>query len=420
MGGDSLFKKTSRFDWQSDIMSSSKNIRVAEGFSTVVAEQPVEYVERKGLGHPDSLIDGIMESVSTGLSNAYIDSTGKILHHNVDKGLIIGGSSDVSFGNGSITKPIEVILAGRAARSYQDISIDVDGIAIKAAKDYLRAHTRFLDVEKEVLFQSKILKGSADLSEIFDRNTDVPLANDTSFGIGFAPFTKTEKLVLETERMLNSQEYKKSHPEVGEDVKVMGIRDMDEISLTVAIAFVSSKIQSAEDYQDKKEKVRNDIISFAKKLIGNDVEVTINNGDSKSGKVYITKSGLSCEAGDDGSVGRGNRVNGLITPFRRMSLEAAAGKNPVNHIGKIYNVLAKEIANDIVTLYPQVKECNVSIVSQIGWKIDDPKHLDVKISTEKREELDNMRKKVNDIAEQSLENIGYLTHEIISGKHSMF
>ncbi len=401
-------------------MSSSKNIRVAEGFSTVVAEQPVEYVERKGLGHPDSLIDGIMESVTTGLSNAYIDSTGKILHHNVDKGLIIGGSSDVSFGNGSITKPIEVILAGRAARSYQDISIDVDGIAIKAAKDYLRAHTRFLDVEKEVLFQSKILKGSADLSEIFDRNTDVPLANDTSFGIGFAPFTKTEKLVLETERMLNSQEYKKIHPEVGEDVKVMGIRDMDDISLTVAIAFVSSKIQSAEDYQDKKEKVRNDIISFAKKLIGNDVEVTINNGDSKSGKVYITKSGLSCEAGDDGSVGRGNRVNGLITPFRRMSLEAAAGKNPVNHIGKIYNVLAKEIANDIVTLYPQVKECNVSIVSQIGRKIDDPKHLDVKISTEKREELDNIRKKVNDIAEQSLENIGYLTHEIISGKHSMF
>ncbi|MCL4387570.1 methionine adenosyltransferase [Candidatus Marsarchaeota archaeon] len=401
-------------------MGSSKNIRVAEGFSTVVAEQPVEYVERKGIGHPDSLIDGIMESVSTGLSNAYIDSTGKILHHNVDKGLIIGGASEASFGNGSITKPIEVILAGRAARSYQDINIDVDGIAIKAAKDYLREHTRFLDIEKEVLFQSKILKGSADLSEIFDRNTDVPLANDTSFGIGFAPFTKTERLVLETEKMLNSLEYKKSHPEVGEDVKVMGIRDMDDISLTVAIAFVSAKIQSQEDYSKKKEEVRKDIISFAKKLTGNDVDVILNNGDNKSGKVYITKSGLSCEAGDDGSVGRGNRVNGLITPFRRMSLEAAAGKNPVNHIGKIYNVLAKEIANDIVTLYPQVKECNVSIVSQIGRKIDDPKHLDVKISTEKREELDNIRKKVNDIAEQSLENIGYLTHEIISGKHSMF
>ena len=401
-------------------MGSSKNIRVAEGFSTVVAEQPVEYVERKGIGHPDSLIDGIMESVSTGLSNAYIDSTGKILHHNVDKGLIIGGASEASFGNGSITKPIEVILAGRAARSYQDINIDVDGIAIKAAKDYLREHTRFLDIEKEVLFQSKILKGSADLSEIFDRNTDVPLANDTSFGIGFAPFTKTERLVLETEKMLNSLEYKKSHPEVGEDVKVMGIRDMDDISLTVAIAFVSAKIQSMDDYHKKKEEVRKDIISFAKKLVGKDVDVVLNNGDNKSGKVYITKSGLSCEAGDDGSVGRGNRVNGLITPFRRMSLEAAAGKNPVNHIGKIYNVLAKEIANDIVTLYPQVKECNVSIVSQIGRKIDDPKHLDVKISTEKREELDNIRKKVNDIAEQSLENIGYLTHEIISGKHSMF
>jgi S-adenosylmethionine synthetase len=401
-------------------MSSTKNIRVAEGFSTIVAEQPVEYVERKGLGHPDSLIDGIMERVSTDLSKEYINSTGKILHHNVDKGLIIGGSSNVSFGNGVITKPIEVILAGRAARSYQDIEIDVDKIAIKAAKDYLKEHTRFLDLEKEVVFQSKILKGSADLSDIFDRNIDVPLANDTSFGIGFAPFTKTEKLVLETERFLNSPEYKLKHPEVGEDVKVMGVRDMNDISLTVAIAFVSGKILNLEDYEDKKAKIKKDIIDFSKKITGAEVDVTINNGDNKSGKVYLTKSGLSCEAGDDGSVGRGNRVNGLITPFRKMSLEAAAGKNPVNHIGKIYNVLANEIANDIISLYPQVLECNVSIVSQIGRKIDDPKHLDVKISTEKKEELDNLRKKINDIAEQSLENIGYLTQEIVSGKHSMF
>ncbi len=402
------------------MMGSMKNIRVAEGFSTVVAEQPVEYVERKGVGHPDSLIDGIMERASTDLSKAYINSTGKILHHNVDKGLIVGGSSNVSFGDGVITKPIEVILAGRAARSYQDIEIDVDGIAIKAAKDYLKEHTRFLDLEKEVIFQSKILKGSADLNEIFDRNTDVPLANDTSFGIGFAPFTKTEKLVLETEKLLNGAGYKEKHPEVGEDIKVMGVRDMDEISLTVAIAFVAGKITNWEDYEDKKAKIHSDIRDFARKIAGTEVDVVINNGDNRSGKAYITKSGLSCEAGDDGSVGRGNRVNGLITPFRKMSLEAAAGKNPVNHIGKIYNILANEIANDIVSLYPQVKECNVSIVSQIGRKIDDPKHLDIKISTERKEELDNIRKKINDIAEQSLENIGYLTQEMISGKHSMF
>ena len=401
-------------------MSSNKNIRIAEGFSTIVAEQPVEYVERKGIGHPDSLIDGIMERVSTDLSIAYINSTGKILHHNVDKGLIIGGASDATYGNGRVTKPIEVILAGRAARSYQDINIDVDGIAINAAKNYLKEHTRFLDLEKEVIFQSKILKGSSDLGDIFDRNIDIPLANDTSFGIGFAPFTNTERLVLETERFLNGNAYKEKHPEVGEDVKVMGVRDMNDISLTVAIAFVSGKVQSSEDYEKKKDEVRHDIEEYAKKLIGSDVDVVVNNGDVKNGKVYLTKTGLSCEAGDDGSVGRGNRVNGLITPFRKMSLEAASGKNPVNHIGKIYNILANEIANDIVKLYPQIKECNVSIVSQIGRKIDDPKHLDIKISTEKREELDNLRKKIYDVAEQSLDNIAYLTQEIVNGKHTMF
>jgi len=401
-------------------MSSSKNIRIAEGFSKIVAEQPVEYVERKGIGHPDSLIDGIMERVSTDLSIAYINKTGKILHHNVDKGLIIGGASEVGFGTGKIMKPIEVILAGRAARSYQGIDIDVDGIALKAARDYLKENTRFLDLDNEVTFQSKILKGSADLSEIFDRSIDVPLANDTSFGIGFAPFTITENLVLETERMLNGKAYKEKHPEVGEDIKVMGIRDMEDIGLTVAIAFVSGKVANSEDYENKKEEITHDIKEFAKKFTGRDVEVVVNNGDTKNGKVYLTKTGLSCEAGDDGSVGRGNRVNGLITPFRKMSLEAAAGKNPVNHIGKIYNVLANEIASDIVKLYPQVKECNVSIVSQIGRKIDDPRHLDIKISTEKPEELDNLRKKVYDVAEQGLDNIAYLTQEIISGKHTMF
>ncbi len=397
-----------------------RNIRIAENSSKIVAEQPVEYVERKGIGHPDSLIDGIMERVSTDLSLEYINSAGKILHHNVDKGLIIGGTSNVAFGHGEITTPIEVILAGRATKSYQDINIDVDGIAINSARSYLKEHTRFLDLDKEVIFQSKILKGSADLSEIFSRSPDIPLANDTSFGIGFAPFTKTELLVLATEKLLNSADYKRKYPSVGEDIKVMGVRDLDAITLTIAIAFVAEYVKDKEDYKSQKERIKHDVEEFAKKQVGSEVEVIINNGDGEGDRVYITKSGLSCESGDDGSVGRGNRVNGLITPFRHMSLEAAAGKNPVNHIGKIYSVLSNEIAGDVVKNYPQVKECNVSIVSQIGRRIDDPKHLDIKIATEEKGQLDNLRKKVNDIAEQSLDNISYLTQEIVSGKHSMF
>jgi S-adenosylmethionine synthetase len=386
-----------------------------------VDEQLVEFVERKGVGHPDSLIDGIVENVSIELGNEYIEKAGFILHHNVDKGLIIGGTSDVSFGSGKITKPIEIIVAGRATQVFQEVKIPVDEIAIRAAKDYLKAHTRFLDIENEVIISSKILKGSNDLNGIFSRNRDMPLANDTSFGIGFAPFTETETITLATEHLLNGKEYKSKMPMVGEDVKVMAVREEDKISLTVAIAFVSSFIKNIDEYVGIKEKIANDIMSNAKKFTTKEVEVVINNGDhNDSSDVYITKSGLSCESGDDGAVGRGNRVNGLITPFRRMSLEAAAGKNPVNHIGKIYNIVAREIAQDIVKLYPKVMECNVSIVSQIGRKINDPKSVYIDAIMAKGEKLETISVKVHDIAKETLENMSYITEELARGKFEMF
>ncbi|MCL5093385.1 MAG: methionine adenosyltransferase [Candidatus Marsarchaeota archaeon] len=397
------------------------NIRISESRSAHVASQNVEYVERKGIGHPDSLIDGIVERASVELSKAYMDSTGMILHHNLDKGLIIGGASEASFGIGKITKPIEIILAGRAIKRYQDIDIPVDDIVLKAALDYLKEHTRFLDLENEVIFNSKILKGSSDLTGIFNRSTDVPLSNDTSFGIGFAPFTETEKLVMESEHFLNGNEYKQAHPYVGEDIKVMGVREENKITLTIAIAFVSKFVANADQYDDYKARIAEDVKAFAKKITSKEVEVIINNGDHRaSGSFYLTKSGLSCESGDDGSVGRGNRVNGIITPFRHMSLEAAAGKNPVSHVGKIYSILANEIASDAVKLYPEIIECNVSIVSQIGRPINDPRNLDIKVILDGKGSISNIANKLTGLAEQSLENIGFLTREIVAGKYNMF
>jgi S-adenosylmethionine synthetase len=386
-----------------------------------VDEQAVEFVERKGIGHPDSLIDGIVENVSLELSKEYIENAGYILHHNVDKGLIVGGSSEVDFGNAVITKPIEVIVAGRATQRFQDSDIDVDGIARRATLDYLKAHTRFLDLDRELIIASKILKGSEDLNEIFSRNKDIPLANDTSFGIGFAPFTETERVTLETERFLNSNDYKNSMPMVGEDIKVMGVRENDRITLTVAIAFVAKFINDINEYISAKERVTNDIIANAKKFTGKEMEVVINSGDSHELQaVYLTKSGLSCEAGDDGAVGRGNRVNGLITPFRHMSLEAAAGKNPVNHVGKIYSIVSKEIAQDIVKLYPKIRECNVAIVSQIGRRIDDPKSIYIDAIMDNGERLEPISQKLHDIATETLNNMSYITQELARGKYEMF
>ena len=77
---------------------------------------PFEVVERKGLGHPDTLADGISESISRSLSRFYLDEFGQILHHNVDKVLIIAGKSAPQFGGGSILKAPSVVVGGRATR----------------------------------------------------------------------------------------------------------------------------------------------------------------------------------------------------------------------------------------------------------------------------------------------------------------
>lgn len=400
-----------------------KNISVNMLNTVPVSEQNTEYVERKGIGHPDSLIDGIVDETSHALCRQYIDEFGTILHHNVDKGLIVGGASQVGFGRGDITRKIQVIITGRAMAEWDGVKIDIAKTAIDVAKDYLRRNTRFLDLDNEVVFESMIAKGSNDLAGIFERgkNGGVPLANDTSFGIGFAPFTETEILALETERYLNSEDYKKLRPAVGEDIKVMGLREKDSVTLTVAIAFVAKFIGNLQAYVEYKKKVEEDVSKYAKKFTNKQVNVHVNTGDGIDGSdVYLTKSGLSCEAGDDGSVGRGNRVNGLITPFRHMSLEAAAGKNPVSHIGKIYNILATELAKDIVNQYPQIKECDIAMLSQIGKKISDPHNLNINIITDDPAGYDDLQGKVRYIADGRLENIAGFTLDVSLGKYKTF
>ncbi len=408
-----------QFQKISDLM---KNVSVNKLDIRPVTEQNTEYVERKGIGHPDSLIDGIVDATSHALCREYINNFGTILHHNVDKGLIIGGASEAGFGHGKITKKIEVIVTGRATATAGGKRIDVDRIAIDTAGKYLKENTRYLDLANEVDISSKIAMGSSDLTGLFNRaKNDIPLANDTSFGIGFAPFTDTEKLVLETEHFLNSKEYKNQMPSVGEDVKVMGLREKDKITLTVAIAFVAELVDNLDKYVELKKKIRDDVIKNASRFTDKQVDAHINTADSIEGAdVYLTKTGLSCEAGDDGSVGRGNRVNGLITPFRHMSLEAAAGKNPVNHIGKIYNILATEIANKVTLEYPEIKECDIAILSQIGKRISEPHNLNINLVLDDSTNFSDLQGKVRYISEGFLENIGDLTLDISLGKYKTF
>jgi len=372
-----------------------------------VYEQSAEIVERKGTGHPDTICDSIAEELSIELSRLYLHEFGAIMHHNVDKALLVGGVANPVFGGGEVISPIEIYLVGRALSEKEGRLLPVDEIAIEVTRRWIRDNIRHLDPDRHVIVQPRIKPGSRDLVELFMRfqqKGEVPLANDTSFGVGFAPLDDLERVVLETERFLNSQELKERHPEVGEDVKVMGVRMGERIRITVACAFVSAHVSSLSDYLEKREAVLGEIKELVASITERETEVFLNTADDpQSGSVYITVTGTSAEQGDDGQVGRGNRVNGLITPYRPMSLEAAAGKNPVSHIGKIYNVVANLIAERVVEEVEEVEEAYCYIVSQIGKPINEPQVCDVKIRTPR--EIRGIEEEIKRIAREELDSM---------------
>lgn len=396
-----------------------RNISVEEIKHVPTSKKEVEIVERKGIGHPDSICDGIAEAVSRELSKYYLKEYGRILHHNTDQVELVGGQSMPKFGGGVILEPAYIMLSGRAASEVNGTKIPVRNIAVKAARNYLKDHFKHLDYEDDVVFESKIGAGSVDLAGLF--NTNKLKANDTSFGVGFAPLSDTEKLVLETETYINGP-LKKTLPAIGYDVKVMGFRQKNTINLTVAAAFVDKYVKDRDEYYSIKEQLRQILLDNASKKTSSEVKVFVNTGDIKEDKVeYLTVTGLDMENGDDGSVGRGNRVNGLITPYRAMSMEAAAGKNPVTHVGKLYNVLANIIADDIVKeTGGDVDEVLVRIVSQIGRDISDPHVASVHVIYAPGVPENRHKAHIEGIVDNKLEHISDLTDKFVKGEIRVF
>jgi len=393
-------------------------------------ELPVELVERKGLGHPDYIADSVSEYVSRELSRYYLENFGVILHHNVDKVLVIGGNAQVRFGGGDIIEPIRIIVSGRVTTEVKSstgaVKVPVGSIILSAARRFITENFRFLDPDHHVVVDYRVGQGSADLVGVYELGVTgggVPLANDTSIGVGFAPLTVTERLVYETERLLNSREFKSKYSEVGEDVKVMGLRQGKTITLTVASALVSRLIKDKDHYISVKEDVVNAIYDNAVKIAsGYEIKVHLNTADNpEHGIYYLTYTGTSAEHGDDGMTGRGNRANGLITPMRPMSMEATAGKNPVSHIGKIYYVLANMIARRIYEEVKGIREVYVYLLSQIGKPIDNPLIANVEMVMDEGGELTGeVKREAEAIADEEISKVTRLTSMFIKGEITPF
>lgn len=407
------------------VLKLARPISVEELNQKSIEEHAIEIVERKGRGHPDYIADGAAEAVSRALCRYYKKKFGVILHHNVDKGLVVGGRAHPIFGGGEVDEPISVIIAGRAVtdvmKDEELIPVPVGSLSIEAIRRFLKRNFRFLNVDSHVTTQAMIRQGSVDLVKVFELGKKMPLANDTSFGVCFAPLSEAEKLVLEAELYLNSPKLKKELPEVGEDIKVMGLRQGNNIRLTVSAPMISSLTPDLSHYLSLKEEVRERVADLAAKLTDREVEVAVNTADNpKAGVVYLTVTGTSAEMGDDGNTGRGNRIHGLITPCRQMSLEATAGKNPINHVGKIYNVLAKLIADKVYREVKGVKEVYVKVLSQIGRPIDKPVMTTIQVILEPGYSIGKVRSEVQALANEEIANVRKITDLILEDKVLLF
>jgi len=358
-----------------------------------LTERPFEIIEKKGMGHPDTLADNLAEFLSAKYSNYTRKKYGAILHHNFDKIALLGGSSFVTFGKGYLTSPIRVILNGRASTKFGQESISVDRLLIEWSKDFFRKCNCLygVDIDKDLRFilelsnqsspgktHSGALVKKASRRFWFEPRSleDLPelkrlFSNDTSLGVGYAPLSSLEKFVLNLEKYLNSQKIKKQFPWMGTDIKIMAVKIETEIQITLCIPQIADYVHSIEDYKRNVEECFNMVKALSLREGINLSNLAINTRDDyKVYEIYLTATGSSLESGDEGLVGRGNRITKLISPLNPYSMEGFCGKNPVYHIGKLYYLAAQILSEDIYIEFHIRNQ--VFLASQSGRDLIDP------------------------------------------------
>ncbi len=373
-------------------------------------EPPVEFVERKGVGHPDTICDHLAEELARHLAATYLEKTGRVQAFNVDKAVLAAGSIDVGFGGGVVTRPSRVVVVGKAD-GHSDWQPEPEALALDTERRLLEilpdANPDAFDVEvwlnpSSVDLADVVIKGHA---------ATAPLANDTSFAAVSLPRSALEDVVWRLEHYLNSDVYRAEVP-IGRDIKVMGARAGDEVRLTVAVPVMATAVSDRAAYDDVIERVRVDALALVRDVFGDGALVMVNQADNADSQ-YLTLSGTSAEAGDDGQVGRGNRFGGLITPYRPMSLEAAAGKNPAAHVGKTYHAFAHDILNRILE-ETDATEATVRMLSSIGHPVTDPQAIHVEIAGE----LDDPA--VMRIVGESLQDWEGVRDRLIAGEYELY
>ncbi len=410
----------------------NKNIIITQSVNRKsINDQDIEIVERKGLGHPDTISDFIAEEISIEYSKYCLDNFGCILRHMIDKISVTGGLTKVSFGGGEFISPAKVKLNGRFTESVGDVKIPYMEIAEKVVykyfeKVYFNFKKEYIIIENNThsspgpgIIFAKDGSSKNERKDFFVEQTKDTIkyhnnsfrSNDTSTAVSYFPVSNLERLVIDVEKYLNSEKCKDLYPYIGTDIKVMGLRKKQEVEITICLPLISHFVSNYDDYVAKIEIVTDSLKQIIKQEYPfEDIKIFINTRDrSNHDDLYMTLLGSALESGDEGSVGRGNRLHGVIPFTRNFTMEAACGKNPVYHIGKIYTSLAYLISKDIYSKYDI--ENTVFITSQIGRDLSDPWILNIELKSNFSDEIEIEVKK---IADNYLNSISSITNKIIN------
>ena len=413
---------------------NQKNTKLTNSQGSIIVKKienkrNYELVEIKGAGHPDTLADELAEEFSIAYSRYTLKKFNVILHHNFDKSGILGGASFVKFGYGQLTSPIRILINGRVSTKFGKELIPYKMILEKTTNEYLKKKFPLINLRKDVIFQYNISIESSPGNVHFNSNKEgtrknwfTPRSkddikelsflgsNDTSIGVGFAPLTKFESTIKKLEIKLNSLTFKKDKPWLGSDIKIMGTKVNKVIDLTLCAPQISRFVKNYDEYKENISKINKIIYRFIKKRhMTFKINININTRDDfDTGELYLTAIGSSIESGDEGLVGRGNRINQLICQTKPYTMEGIAGKNPVYHAGKLYSIAAQKMANILAEKIDSYIE--VYLISQSGRLLIDPwktiiginKHLN------KKEKIELI-----EIVKKELKNIPKLTKKII-------
>ncbi len=282
-------------------------------------------------------------------------------------------------------KPVTVITGGRMSSSFGDEEIDIPELQKTVIKDYLKQVLPNFDTDNELSVISKTTDHSINplwyrpktLNDLPDHFN--PWANDTSVVLSHWPLTLTERLTLALENYFFVSPYNPKLPFVGQDIKVMSVKHGNNINVTMCIPFIVREVKSIEMYFELKDQIHQNILGHAREIIEDNynINLTINSQDKNHHRPtpYITATGSCIEFGEEGCVGRGNRVDGLISILRPSSVEAPFGKNPVYHTGRVHSFYASEISKAIYSLYGI---SNTTIVkTTIGDELFNPSNITI-------------------------------------------